>query len=175
MVDLLIPAIVILPMIGFLVTALIGRQRTALAAALARERLEAAGRGAMSLHQRFDLLLTPTLGLPPAAIGALHPRGWEAFAQNLLLDLRLGFLLRIPGIVDASVRRVFTFIPYTPLANVTGQPAMSVPLWWNADGIPIGTQLVARLGDEATLFRVAAQLEAARPWAGRRPPIHVEG
>jgi Asp-tRNA(Asn)/Glu-tRNA(Gln) amidotransferase A subunit family amidase len=54
---------------------------------------------------------------------------------------------------------------------MTGQPAMSVPLWWNADGLPIGMQLAARFGDEATLFRLAGQLEQARPWADRRPPL----
>ena len=156
------------------ITALIGRQRSALAAARARERLEAAGRTAIALHERFDLLLTPTLGLPPVPIGALHPRGLEAFGQELLLDLRLGFLLRIPGLVEASVQRVFSFIPYTPLANVTGQPAMNVPLYWNAAGLPIGAQLVARLGDEATLLQVAAQLEEARPWKERRPGVHAD-
>ena len=156
------------------ITALIGRQRSALAAARARERLEAAGRTAIALHERFDLLLTPTLGLPPVPIGALHPRGLEAFGQELLLDLRLGFLLRIPGLVEASVQRVFSFMPYTPLANVTGQPAMSVPLYWNAAGLPIGAQLVARLGDEATLFRIAAQLEEARPWKEQRPGVHAD-
>ena len=66
--------------------------------------------------------------------------------------------------------QAFGFIPYTPLFNVTGQPAMSVPLYWNAAGLPIGTQVVGRFGDEATLFRVAGQLERARPWAGRVPP-----
>jgi amidase len=117
--------------------------------------------------------LSPTLALPPPAIGALKPRGLEAFGQDLLLGLHLGFLLRIPGVIDASVRRVFSFIPFSPLANVTGQPAMNVPLHWNAAGLPIGSQLVARFGDEATLFRVAAQLESARPWRERRPGIHA--
>jgi Asp-tRNA(Asn)/Glu-tRNA(Gln) amidotransferase A subunit family amidase len=68
---------------------------------------------------------------------------------------------------------VFSFMPFSPLANVTGQPAMTVPLHWNADGLPIGSQLMARFGDEATLLRVAAQLEAARPWRERRPVIHA--
>ena len=60
---------------------------------------------------------------------------------------------------------------FTNLYNVTGQPAMSVPLFWNDGGLPIGTHFVTRFGDEATLFRLAAQLEKARPWAARRPPV----
>ncbi len=157
------------------VTAVLGRQRSALEAALARERLEAVGRSMADLFTRYDLMLTPSLATPPPALGAVKPSGLEAFGQELLLRLHLGVLLRIPGIVDASVRRVFSFIPYSPLANVTGLPAMSVPLAWNTDGLPVGTQLVGRLGDEATLFRLAAQLEEARPWRDRRPPIHADG
>jgi amidase len=156
------------------ITALLGRQRSAVEAARARERLEAMARKALTFFERYDLLLSPTLALPPPPIGALKPRGLEAFGQELLLGLHLGFLLRIPGVIDASVRRVFSFIPFSPLANVTGQPAMTVPLHWNAAGLPIGSQLVARFGDEATLFRVAAQLEAARPWRERRPAIHAD-
>ena len=57
------------------------------------------------------------------------------------------------------------------IANITGQPAMSVPLWWNADGIPIGVHFLGRFGDEATLFRLAAQLEQARPWMNRKPGV----
>jgi amidase len=57
------------------------------------------------------------------------------------------------------------------IANITGNPAMSVPLWWNAAGLPIGVHFMGRFGDEATLFRLAGQLEAARPWTERRPPV----
>jgi len=155
-------------------TALIGRQRSAVEAFRARERLEANGRRATALFDRYDLVLSPSLATPAPPLGAVTPRGAEAFGQEVLLALHLGFLLRIPGLIDAGVRRVFSFIPFAPLANVTGQPAMSVPLHWNAAGLPIGSQLVARFGDEATLFRVAAQLEAARPWRDRRPPVHAD-
>jgi amidase len=103
---------------------------------------------------KFDLVLTPTLAeLPPT----------------------LGTFDAAPGNPMAGLFRAASFTPFTPFINATGQPAMSVPLYWNAAGLPVGTQLVGRFGDEATLFRVAAQLEEARPWARRRPPIFAEG
>jgi Asp-tRNA(Asn)/Glu-tRNA(Gln) amidotransferase A subunit family amidase len=97
---------------------------------------------------KYDVLLTPTLGRPPLKIGE--------FDQALPLE-RLRALLG-------------TYVAYTPLANATGQPAMSVPLHWNADGLPIGSHFFGRHFDEATLLRLAAQLEQARPWNQRRPP-----
>jgi amidase len=70
-------------------------------------------------------------------------------------------------------RQVFTYVSFTPLFNTTGQPAISLPLHWSAGGLPVGVQFAARFGDEASLIRIASQIEEAQPWAGRRPPIHV--
>ncbi len=98
----------------------------------------------------YDIWLTPTLGEPPLPLGSFDPT-----PEN-----------PIQGYTRAAV-----FVPFTPISNVTGQPAVSVPLYWNADGLPVGAHFVARFGDEATLFRLAAQLEQARPWADRRPPV----
>jgi Asp-tRNA(Asn)/Glu-tRNA(Gln) amidotransferase A subunit family amidase len=69
------------------------------------------------------------------------------------------------------MRVAAAFVPFTPLTNVTGQPSLSLPLYWNDDGLPIGSHFTARFGDEVTLFRLAAQLEAARPWADKHPPV----
>jgi len=98
----------------------------------------------------FDVLLTPTLAEPPVAHGTIDTCAEPA--MNTFM-------------------RAAQFAPYTAMANVTGQPAMSVPLYWSAEGLPIGAHFVAKFGDEATLFRLAAQLEQARPWFDRRPPI----
>jgi amidase len=92
-----------------------------------------------------DLLLTPVLAGPPPRIGYLAgPEGGK---------------------------RVRELLQFTAQLNVTGQPAISLPLYWTADGLPIGVQLVAAYGREDLLVQVAAQLEAAQPWASRRPPV----
>ena len=65
------------------------------------------------------------------------------------------------------------YIAFTYIQNITGQPAMSVPLYWNNDGLPIGVQFAGRFGAEATLYRLASQLEKARPWGDRKPPVRA--
>ena len=75
-------------------------------------------------------------------------------------------------LIDRAAQSTFSFVPFTPVANVTGQPSMSVPLFWNAAGLPIGVMFTGRPEDEAMMFSLAAQLERARPWRDRIPPVH---
>ena len=119
----------------------------------------------------FDILVTPTLATPPFRTGELQPKPHERALLKVLGTLRAGTILRVMGALEQTADNIFDAIPYTPLFNVTGQPAMSVPLYWNADNLPIGVHFVGRYADEATLFRLAGQLELARPWRDRRPPV----
>ena len=118
----------------------------------------------------FDVLLTPTVGVPPLPIGAYKLPALQRQGLKLLAALPAGALLsQRPKIVEAFAQ-VFEASPYTMVANVTGQPSMSLPLHWTTDGLPMGMLFTARIGDEATLFRLAAQIEQAMPWKDRRPP-----
>jgi amidase len=103
--------------------------------------------------EEHDVMLTPTLAVPPVRLGVLN-----ANAQ-----------LSYPEFFQSHT----TVCPFTVLFNATGQPAMSVPLHWTAEGLPIGVQFAGRWGDEATLFRLAGQLEQSRPWAQRWPPLRA--
>jgi amidase len=112
--------------------------------------IHAVGREVAAFLERYDALLTPTMATPPLPLGRL------ALTRE---DL--------PGLL-ADLSRT---IGFTQLFNASGHPAMSVPLYWNAAGLPIGVQFAGRFGDEATLFRLAAQLESARSWFLRRPAL----
>jgi amidase len=109
-------------------------------------RLQLLARSVVAFFADYDALLTPTLALPPVPVGS-------TFEDP-------------EGPVQASIR----FTPFTAVANLTGQPAVSLPLGRGDDGIPVGVQLIGRPADEATLFRVSAQVERARPWLDARPP-----
>ncbi|MEQ1881573.1 MAG: amidase family protein, partial [Burkholderiales bacterium] len=108
------------------------------------------GRQMAAFHKNWDVLLTPGLASPAVKLGYL----------NMMMDD-----------FDEYWRRVFDFSPFTVWFNLTGQPAMMLPLGQSAGGLPLAVQLVAPYGDEATLFRLGSQLESARPWIGRMPPI----
>jgi len=106
------------------------------------------GRALGAFFERYDVLLTSTLGTPPLGIGELSSTSDE---------------------VEEYYRVFSAFMPNTQAFNHTGQPAMNVPLAWTEDGLPVGVQFATKIGGEALLFRLAGQLEAARPWADRRP------
>jgi Asp-tRNA(Asn)/Glu-tRNA(Gln) amidotransferase A subunit family amidase len=110
--------------------------------------VHAAGRRVARFLERYDVLLTPTMATPPLEIGRLS-------------------LSRAD--VDGYREDLMRTVGFTQLFNAAGNPAMSVPLSWNAAGLPVGSHFVGRYGDEATLYRLAAQLEEARPWRDRRP------
>lgn len=120
-------------------------------------------------HATHDLLMTPTLGEPPVRVGALALPAPLRLVTEALLRARAGRLLRVGGALDQVVERNLGWVPYTQLANVTGRPAISLPLHWTPDGLPLGVQFVAPLRGEATLLRLAGQLERAAPWFDRRP------
>ncbi len=117
---------------------------------LALQTVQRVSRQFARFFRDYDVLLTPTLAEPPVPLGTFDsPED----------DPLRGF------------RRAGEFVPFTGICNMSGQPAMSVPLYWNSEGLPIGSHFIGRFGDEATLFRLASQLEQALPWAQRRPPV----
>jgi amidase len=107
-------------------------------------------RGVLALFETFDVYLTPVLGTPPAPIGYIDPM------QVSPRDIG---------------RRNGELFPFPAPFNFTGQPSISLPLWQTDDGLPVGMMFTARYADEATLFRLAAQLEKECPWKNRRPGI----
>ncbi|MGE0160467.1 MAG: amidase [Gemmatimonadales bacterium] len=155
--------------------ALIGRGVSGAEYAGALRRLEEVGRSVGAFFEHHDVLLTPTLAAPPPPIGALAPTAVENRILRVLGAFGSGRLIEAAGLLDRMVAEAFDWIPWTPVFNATGQPAMSVPLHWNAQGLPIGVHFVGRFGDEATLFRLASQLEQARPWMDRLPALARSG
>jgi amidase len=112
--------------------------------------------------------------MPPLKIGELGLKPTEVLLLNILNRMQAGRVLRAMRAADERTRKTFDFMPYTPVFNVTGQPAMSVPLHWNTQGLPIGMHFVGRYGDEAMLLRLASQLEQAQPWAAKAAPLALE-
>ncbi|MDK1374473.1 MULTISPECIES: amidase [unclassified Sinorhizobium] len=150
---------------------LLGDALTAGELASAQRYLKVAARGIAAFFETHDVLMTPVLSRMPPATGALQPSAAEKKLIRAIGWAKAGWLFRKLGIAKHLAAETFAFIPWTPVFNVTGQPAMSVPLCWAEHGLPIGIHFVGRFGDEETLFRLAGQLELARPWSGRKPPI----
>lgn len=114
------------------------------------ETIHLTGRTVARFFEKYDILLSPALLQPPVPLGYLDTKSED---------------------VKRYVKNLFTFFGFTGLFNATGQPSMSVPLYWSEDNLPIGLLFSARFGEEALLFRLAAQLEEARPWKDRRPVL----
>jgi amidase len=150
---------------------LLGRRCKAADFSKAIRLLQRSARQIGQFFEDYDVLLTPTLSMPPVVTGALQRQGTEAFVLKLLTRLNAGCLISAFRGIDALAGDVFKFMPYTPLFNATGQPAMSVPLYWSGEGLPVGMHFAGRYADEATLFRLASQLEQAKPWFDHVPPI----
>jgi amidase len=137
--------------------------------AAAVEDIRRAARQVAAFFTRYDVLLTATTARPPVVLGELAPSRAEQFQIGVLRRLPLRKLLL--RALDEAAHGPLAATPNTQLFNMTGQPAISLPLSWNQAGLPIGTQWVAPFGREDILLRLASQLETARPWSARRPPI----
>ncbi len=147
----------------------IGRKLSALDLQQARDAMHRLGRQSARFFEKHDVFLNATLGDLPARVGELALKGGEKFGLAVLRAFPAKVLLDkvLADLGSKNLERT----PNTMFFNQTGQPAMSVPLHVNAQGLPVGVQFAARFGDEATLFRLAAQLEKARPWNGRKPQV----
>jgi amidase len=129
-------------------------------------------RALSEFHGRYDLLLTPTLARHPVRVGELDVPRWQRPLAEGVLRARAARVLERVGLVDGMIEEnLGRWVPYTQLANITGRPAMSVPLYRGPTGLPLGVQFVAAPGGDGLLLRLAAQLERAHPWAGERPAL----
>jgi amidase len=127
-----------------------GRSKSAPDYLLAVQDLQRISREVAAMYQSYDVVLTPTIAEPPPLLGEFDSP---------------------PDDPLRGLMRAAALVPFTPIANITGQPAMSLPLHWNAGGLPIGVHVIGRFGDEATLLRLASQLEEASPWEARQPSL----
>jgi amidase len=127
-----------------------GRQVTAAQYQIAVGAIQLASRRIAAFFEAHDAWVSPTLGAPPIALGTIDQSESDP---------------------SKAFEPIIEYVPFTPVFNATGQPAISLPLHWTPDGLPVGVQFAARFGDEGLLYRIAGQLELARPWIDRKPPI----
>ncbi|EMN50313.1 amidase [Leptospira interrogans str. L1207] len=121
-----------------------------------------------TFHETYDVYLTPTTAMPPSKIGELEPKLGEKIAMQIVGHLGLGKILFVSGLVDELVEKSLSRTPFTQLANLTGQPSVSIPLSQTSDRLPLGLLFTAARRREDILFRLSSQLEKAVPWSNHK-------
>jgi len=149
----------------------LGKSFSANAFALAKLKWNEVNRKIAEFHREYDLLLTPTLGMRPFKIGAMNNPPFEEISLRVLNALGISSVIRYTGMIEKIAEQTFSWIPYPPLANITGQPAMTVPLYWTSENLPVGVMFTAPLDGEGILFQLGAQLEKAQPWFNKVPQL----
>jgi amidase len=131
--------------------------------------LDQATRQLTEFFEKYDTILTLTMPFPAPKIGEFKLQGNEKLGLNLLRYLPFGPTLR--QLLQRAAEKKLSFMSFTALFNIGGNPAMSVPLYWDKNGMPIGIQFAGKLNQDAILFQLARQLEEAQPWEDRKPEI----
>ncbi|MCC6461937.1 MAG: amidase [Saprospiraceae bacterium] len=149
---------------------LLGRAFTAADFTFAKHKWGDISRRIAGFYEHYDLLLTPTLAKRPIRIGSLQPSSAERRLLAVVNTFGLGSAVR--ATIDSLAAKIYDYMPWTPFANLSGQPSMSVPMHWTPEeNLPIGVMFTARFGAEDILYRLAGQLEKAAPWAGKKAEI----
>ncbi len=126
------------------------------------------------LHQRYDVILTPTVATPPLTSNALDPNFFEKLLMQILIYSKLGKKVLNKNFLEILIDKSIYQSPFTPIANMTGQPAMSVPLYWDQNSLPHGAHFMANKGNDRLLFILAKQLETQHPWREKYPRTGLE-
>ncbi|WP_223385570.1 amidase [Oricola cellulosilytica] len=134
-------------------------------------RMQEVTHGILTQTAAFDAVLMPVIAHPPLPCGGLDPRGLDLLSEQLLDALHLTPALRLSPLIDKLIDQSLWFTHWPAIQNVTGQPAIALPVHVTGEGLPLGIQAVGRMGDEETLFSLAAQLEAQVGWRDRRAPL----
>lgn len=151
---------------------LLGKATTAEEFVLSLREWDRAAYQMETFHETYDFYITPTTAHPPAKIGELDPSSSEKFLISTVGKLGLGGMLKKAGIVEQIAQKNLARTPFTQLANLTGQPAMSLPLHQTKDGLPVGVQVMAARGREDLLFQLAGELEQSEIWQDiRKNPL----
>jgi amidase len=158
---------------GTRVIARYGEAISAGAVGFAHERVQLAARRIIEATMQYDAVLMPVIAHPPLAVGAMDAKGADEMVENMLDRLRLTGLLRVEGLFGQLMDKSLWFTHWPAIQNMTGQPAIALPIHVTAGGLPLGIQAVGRPGGEETLYALAGQMERQSGWLDRRAPFHV--